>query len=122
MIGKLLMLAIVALGVGLALPSTRPRILNPVLDRINNEIVPRKLETIAAQLDMLTQRGEDLPTGNWEGWIQAYTTQDPRDPWGNVYYLDRARDSYTLGSMGPDRTKGTADDLTVRRSFTPRRR
>ena len=122
MIGKLLLLAIVALGVGLAIPSTRPRILNPVLDRINNEIVPRRLETIAAQLDMMTQRGEDLPTGNWEGWIRAYTTQDPVDPWGNVYYLDRRRDSYVLGSMGPDRTKGTPDDLTVSRSFTPRRR
>ena len=37
MIGKLLLLAIVALGVGLAVPSTRPRLLNPVLNRINNE-------------------------------------------------------------------------------------
>lgn len=122
MIGKLLLLVIVALGIGLAVPKTRPRLVNPIMNRINQKIVPQRLENIAAQLDQMLLRGEQLPSGNWEGWIEAYTTQPARDPWGNVYYLDRKRDGYTLGSMGPDRTKGTADDMTVQRTHAARRR
>jgi hypothetical protein len=122
MIGKLLLLAIVALGVGIALPSTRPRIVNPVLNRINNELVPRRLETIAAQLDQMQQRGEPLPAGNWAGWIEAYTTQSATDPWGNVYFLDRRRDGFVVGSFGPDSTKNTLDDITVSRTYEVRRR
>jgi hypothetical protein len=122
MIGKLILLAILALGVGIALPSTRPRIVDPVRNRIHNELVPRKLETIAAQLDQMTQRGEQLPAGNWAGWIEAYTTQSATDPWGNVYYLDRRRDGFVVGSFGPDGTKNTTDDITVSRSYPTRRR
>ena len=122
MIGKLLMLVIVALGIGLAIPKTRPRLVNPVMNRINQKIVPQRLENIAAQLDQMTLRGEALPTGSWEGWIEAYTSQPAHDPWGNVYYLDRTRDGYTLGSTGPDKKKGTADDMTVKRTIASRRR
>jgi hypothetical protein len=46
MIGKLILLVIVALGVGLAYPKTRPRLLNPVLNRINQQIVPQRLEIL----------------------------------------------------------------------------
>ena len=39
---------------------------------------------------------------------------EQRDPWGSPYYLDRfgaARGDFRIGSAGPDRVRGTDDDV-----------
>ena len=35
----------------------------------------------------------------------------------NVYYLESSRRGFTVGSMGPDGERRTADDITVERRF-----
>lgn len=39
--------------------------------------------------------------------------QDGLDPWGSQYYLIARRDSIIVGSPGPDRQRGTEDDIQV---------
>jgi hypothetical protein len=115
--GKLFLLLIVALGIGLAVPKTRVRIANPVLTWIYRELVPNRVEMIASQLDMVRRRGDQLPDNrDLASWIESYTTVPPLDPWGNPYYLDKRNDRFTVGSMGQDSVRGTEDDLTAVRT------
>lgn len=119
MIKKLIMLAFVALAVGMAVPSTRAQIagsFQPIKDEIGNRLVPRRLEVMADQLDVRLSRGESLPA-SWEGWLRRDYSGIPEDPWGNVYYLTTSRRDYTVGSMGADGIAGTEDDRTVTRRF-----
>jgi hypothetical protein len=116
MIGKLILLLLLALGVGLALPSTRPRIVGPVVARIYAEMTPRRLEMIATRLDDERATGQALPDNDGlERWILRNTTLSPRDPWGNRYYIERRGDGFVLGSNGPDGVRGNADDITASR-------
>ena len=39
--------------------------------------------------------------------------QDTKDPWGQAYEMSCADDDVTVGSMGPDKKKGTKDDISV---------
>ena len=119
--GKLFLLLIVALGVGLAVPKTRVRIANPVLTWLYRELVPNRLEMIAAQLDFVRKRGDQLPdSDDLARWIESNTTVPPLDPWGNAYYLEKGRDRFTVGSMAQDSVRGTDDDLTAVREGSTR--
>jgi hypothetical protein len=42
------------------------------------------------------------------------------DPWGNPYYLLRTRQTYQIGSPGPDGIAGTADDIVTEPTPVPR--
>lgn len=117
MVKKLIMLAFVALAVGMAIPSTRAQIADsfrPVKDEIGKRLVPRRLEVMADQLDVRLSRAEGLP-GEFYGWLRRDYSGVPEDPWGNIYYLRQGRRDYTVGSMGPDGVQGTDDDITVTR-------
>ena len=124
MMKKLVMLLLVLLAVGMAVPSWRARIearaIQPVMDEIGNRIVPGRLEAMADQLDVRLQRAEGLPS-NFEGWLRRDYSSSEFDPWDNIYYLQTSRRGYTVGSMGPDGVQGTEDDTTVSRDY-PRRR
>lgn len=119
MVKKLLTLAILALGVGMAVPPWRARIegsLVPIKDEIGRRLVPRRLDAMANQLDARLARAEGLP-GSFDGWLRRDYTGSPEDPWGNNYYLIPGRRDYTVGTMGPDGVQGTGDDLTVTRPY-----
>lgn len=121
---KLMMLALFLFAVGMAVPSTRAQIaasVQPLKDEVGNRLVPRRVQTMADQLDVRLSRGEGLPAG-WEGWLRRDYSGVPEDPWGNVYYLTQGRRDYTVGSMGPDGILGTEDDITVTRLFPQNRR
>lgn len=127
MVKKLFMLVVVAVAVAMAVPSTRQqiqdRVFTPITDDIGNRLVPRRLRAMGDQLDVRVQRGERLPDPNvFEGWLRRDYTGPETDPWGNAWYLTIGRSSYTVGSMGPDRERGTDDDLTESRSTTRRDR
>ena len=116
--GKIFMLLILGLGVALAVPKSRAAIVPPAMNRIYAQIVPRRLQAIASQLENRVRRGEGLPNNNgWESWLDSNSSSSPEDPWDNVYYLDRRRDGFTVGSMGPDGVKGTPDDYTDARQY-----
>lgn len=115
---KLLMLAFLALAVGMAVPSLRARIVEstvvPLKNAVGNRLVPRRLEVMADQLDVRLGRAEGLPS-NFEGWLRRDYSGSQFDPWDNLYYLESTRRDYTVGSLGPDGEQGTDDDITVTR-------
>jgi hypothetical protein len=41
------------------------------------------------------------------------------DPWGEPYYLETTRTTIRVGSAGPDRVRGTADDIHSREASPP---
>lgn len=122
MFKKLLMLAFVALAVGMAIPSTRAQIadsVRPLKDEVGNRLVPRRLDVMADQLDVRLGRGEGLPD-NFHGWLRRDYSGVPEDPWDNIYYLQAGRRDYTVGSMGADGIQGTEDDIRVTRRYPQR--
>lgn len=120
MMKKLLLFACVAIAVAMAIPATKARIqetaLDPIFDWIGRSLVPRRINTMADQLDVRLGRAEGLPTG-FEGWLRRDYSGSEEDPWGNIYFLQVGRRSYTVGSMGADGQQGTEDDLTVTRDL-----
>jgi len=123
MIKKLLLFALAALAVAMAVPSSRAEIqaraVTPVLDAIGNRLAPGRLEAMADQLDVRLGRGEGLP-GAFEGWLRRDYSGPELDPWERPWFIDQGRRSYTVGTMGPDGVKGTADDITVTRNLPNR--
>ena len=116
MIGKLILLLIVALGVALAIPSTRARITEPVIERINLEITPRRLEMIATRLEEERGLGRPIPDSEALGtWLLRNTSLSAEDPWGNRYFVQQRSDGFIVGSNGPDGERGTPDDMTASR-------
>ena len=121
MIKKLFLFAILLFGIAMAVPTTRAEIqaraVKPVWDSIGARLVPRRLEAMANQLDVRLSRAEDLPAGNFPAWLRRDYTGPDTDPWGNSWYIQVARRTYTVGSMGPDAQQGTADDITETRTI-----
>ncbi len=116
---RLFLLAIFAFGVVMAVPSTRAQLgeaVTPVMDNIAGRIVPRRVKTMADQLDVRLGRAEGFPAV-FDGWLRRDYSGDPLDPWDNLYFLDVGRRTYTVGSMGPDGLQGTADDIVETRDI-----
>lgn len=120
MVKKIFLLALAVFAVGMAIPSTRAEIqrrtVTPAMDFVANRIAPGRLEAMADQLDVRLSRGEALPVG-FEGWLRRDYSGPETDPWGNAWYLESGRRSYTVGTMGPDGEQGTEDDLRVSRDL-----
>jgi hypothetical protein len=117
MVKRLLMLAFVALAVGMAVPTSRQMIADsfrPLKDEVGVRLVPRRIQVMADQLDVRLGRAEGFPD-RFDGWLRRDYSGVPEDPWGNIYYLQVGRRDYTVGSMGPDGVQGTADDITETR-------
>lgn len=115
--GKILLVIIVVLGIGMAIPSTRATMLEkaaPVMNGFKAKVVPGRLEAMADQLEVRVNRGEGFPN-NWEGWLERDFSSVPQDPWGHYYYLQTGRGSFTVGSMGPDGIQNNDDDIRVNR-------
>jgi hypothetical protein len=119
MLGKIILVIIVVLGLAMAVPSTRATLLEqaaPVMNQFKAKLVPSRLDAMADQLAVRVNRGEGYPS-SWESWLQRDFTGDPKDPWGNLYYLQTSRRGFTVGSAGPDGVEGNADDLKVTRNL-----
>ncbi|HSG49326.1 MAG TPA: type II secretion system protein GspG [Longimicrobiales bacterium] len=117
--GKIILLIIVVLGIGMAIPSTRATMEEkaaPVMNAFKAKLVPGRLEAMADQLQTRLNRGEGFP-GNWEAWLDRDFTSVPEDPWGALYYLQQSRGSFTVGSVGPDGIQGNEDDIRVTRQL-----
>lgn len=122
MVKKLFLVALAALAVGMAVPSTRVQIQDytvvPVRDWIGSRLAPGRLDAMANQLDVRLGRGEDLPAPTvFPSWIRRDYTGPETDPWGNPWYVSSNRRTYTVGSAGPDGEQGTDDDIFVTRSL-----
>ncbi|HSW28564.1 MAG TPA: type II secretion system protein GspG [Longimicrobiales bacterium] len=122
MLGKIILLVILAAGISLAVPSTRAKVMEaaaPVMNRFKAKLVPTRLDTMADQLAVRVNRGEGFPS-SWESWLNRDFTGAPEDPWGNLYYLQTGRRGFTVGSAGPDGVQGNEDDIKVTRNLGDR--
>jgi hypothetical protein len=118
---KIIGFLVLLLIVGMAIPSARVRIfeaVSPVTNRLKAATVPRKLTSMADQLEVRIRTKGAIPAGGgaWEGWLRSGFSGEAEDPWGSFYYLkmDR-REGFVLGSMGPDGEPDTEDDITETR-------
>ena len=77
------------------------------MDRIYYEIIDYRAREgeFPASLDALTQRPYSLKK------------EDLVDPWGEAFGYDYNKDEYVVWSSGPDKKKGTADDIV--KGFPP---
>jgi len=119
MLGKIILLLIVVLGILMAVPSTRAKMMDkaaPVMNGVKAKLVPKRLEVMADQLAVRVNRGEGFPS-SWESWLERDYTGVPEDPWGNLYYLVQGRGSFTIGSKGPDGVQNSADDIKLTRQL-----
>lgn len=115
--GKLIFLIIIVLGIGMAIPQTRAKMLDagaPVINKMKAKLVPARLEAMADQLEVRVGRGQGYPT-SWEGWLQHDYSGVPEDPWGNMYYMETNRTGFVVASNGPDGVAHTADDIKLER-------
>lgn len=59
---------------------------------------------------LVTPPADPAVTGRWKG---PYAESIPQDPWGNPYsYALITAETLKIWSVGPDKTEGTADDVT----------
>jgi hypothetical protein len=118
--GKLIMILILALAIGMTVPRTRAMIekeVKPLVDHFKVKITAGRLKSMADQLAVRVNRGEGYPA-SWSGWLEMDFSGDPIDLWGNQYYMTNSPDGFTVGSDGPDGIQGTADDLKVTRDLS----
>jgi len=123
---KIVLLAMALLAIALIIPSTRATLMDkasPVTNKVRAMTVPSALKAIADQLDARMKRGEKIPTPEaWSNWLQKSYTGVPEDPWGHEFYLLVGRRDFTVGSMGPDGVRGSADDMKESRPLPGQKR
>ena len=115
--GKIFLIAVVALLAGLAIPATRPKILeqiDPVLYPIHKWQNESEMDQIARELLAFERTYYRLPTdrNGFPGWMEGqFAPESQADTWGTPYELRVWTDSLSIVSGGPDRTIDTPDDL-----------
>jgi hypothetical protein len=119
--------AIVILALIWAVPPVRGRLSAaavPVLEKLGpvGAVVIEPARRMAAKSKVMGilrviasdyNEGRPLPEdANFHGWLrQRLPDETGLDPWGNAYWLSRTRGTLTVGSDGPDRRRGTGDDV-----------
>jgi hypothetical protein len=126
--GRLFLLLVLALGVGLFLPESRARILDvagPMANPAYRWMSHQQMSQIVTDLEVVVGTGARLPLarGEFDGWLdQRYQQVRSReDAWGTRYQLRSRGESFDVVSAGPDREFGTDDDLVRTGSAVPAR-
>ncbi len=115
--GKIFLLALVALIAGLAIPTTRPRIIKqvePILYPIHQWRNTSEMDQIARELAAFERTYYRLPTdrAGFAKWIDGqFATESSTDSWGTPYELRVWPDSFAIVSGGLDGAVDTPDDL-----------
>jgi len=125
---KKLFILVVLMGFAWGYPPTRARMvlwLQPVLERLGpvGDAIVTPVERYSArqevgfiieQIRMHKNEGRELPDeGTFQRWIdkRLSTKNQGRDPWNQPYYLLKVSGQVTVGSVGEDGARGTADDI-----------
>lgn len=115
----LFLLMVLAVLTWLYFPETRDILMDvaePVVLPVMRWSMQEEMETIARNAVERERLTGTLPTGpEWLEWLQdRYASDEARtDPWGSVYQLEASKDSVWTLSYGPDRIRGTSDDIRV---------
>lgn len=131
---KVLLLVVILLGFLWSVPASREKIkdvLRPVgvalepavqwaLNPTRRAGVRREQDFILREIENDRQMGRGFPDArDFEAWVarRVDALNDGRDPWGQPYHLEVTRQTVTVISSGPDRARGTADDVRASRTF-----
>jgi hypothetical protein len=125
---KTIIIVLVLFGFASAYPPTRARMVlavQPALERMGP--VGRKLMTpvhryntrtevkfIVDQVQLVRTEGREVPDERtFARWMskRLLTKNNGKDAWGHPYYLIKVSGMLTVGSMGEDGQRGTADDI-----------
>lgn len=118
--GKVILILLAALAVGLYIPSSRQRIwqtVRPVTFPFYGWMTRGEMKRVARDLAEYEQTYRQYPgPRGFDEWMDD-RYDDPtltRDSWGNRYRLRNAsRSGFIVISAGPDESYGTADDIEV---------
>ena len=116
--GKLFLVLIVALGLGLSFPESRDVIVEhtrPLMNPASRWHTVQELSLMVEDLELHQETRGDLPRGRGEfdAWLdRRYPRESSRhDAWGTRYRLEIQGDSFRVVSAGPDETFSTDDDI-----------
>lgn len=124
---KPIVIALIALGVLLALPGTRPAVLDllgpvtrPVLNPVFRWSAEGEMTRIARELTSYERVNDRLPeSAEFTGWIgERMGGGSTTDPWGSRYALTVYPHHFIITSPGPDLEFETSDDLQMEESRT----
>jgi hypothetical protein len=120
LLGRLFLVLILVLGIGLYLPESRTLLsewARPVIEPGYRWMTQQELNRIAADFEVyLGGRGvEPLRRAEFDTWLDdRYPRPRSRvDSWGTRYSVEVTRNGFTVRSAGPDLAPGTADDLVA---------
>jgi hypothetical protein len=113
---------IVGLGVALYLPDSRQAILNhamPVVDPLLAWSAQGEMREIERRVTQYGNTEYRLPARReWIPFLERYFAGDAAtDPWDQMYQFHTWRDSFAIISYGPDRERGTTDDIRVTKAI-----
>ena len=114
--GRLILLIILGLGVGMYFPASRAILMDkgePVLRPMIVWNAQREIEKIILAVQQNEQVEMRLPSRReWLKWVEDNFAGDgSRGPWGNFYQYEIQEDSFAVISNGPDLLGKTEDDI-----------
>jgi hypothetical protein len=117
-VAALLKFSLVALVLVVVSPGLRRRaapVLAPVMNPVHRLSAGDRANTLARMVQKEIHRTGEAPQPRDLTTIlrRMYPGRDDAslDPWGSRYFLRRRADGFNVGSPGPDRRRGTPDDV-----------
>ncbi len=115
---RVVLMIILGVSAALYFPDSRQAIIDramPVLTPILTRAANSEMRRISDELLTYDQGGRELPSRRlWLKWLNDnYPGELSLDPWGKVYQYYPWADSLALISYGPDKERGTEDDVRL---------
>lgn len=119
---KIIVILLVALAAALYFPTTRPFVVEhagPVLNPALRLATKAEMEKIARDLQTYEREtlGQMPESRGFATWLEGrYNGDATQDSWGTTYVLVLRQNSFDVVSLGPDRQRGTDDDIVETRN------
>jgi hypothetical protein len=123
--GRIVLVVLIAIAAILYFPSSRAVVVEragPVINPVLVMSTEREMNQIANALkEYQRENFERLPSQRQFGtWVEdKYSGDGGLDAWGERYEYTLGRDALELRSYGPDRRRGSPDDIVVTRPRRP---
>jgi len=121
---RLILLIILGFVAALYFPDSRQAMWNRTMPIIEPMLVwnaEREIEELSRIVRREARETYQLPeTRSWSSWLTVnFSGNATTDPWGRTYSYEAWPDSFLIRSDGPDRLRGSEDDIgaTKRRPF-----
>lgn len=115
---RLILMIIFGFVAALYFPDSRQMMIDKAMPVISPVLVwsaEREMEEITLAVRRYQRTTYKIPTRRqWIPWLEEHFFGDGAlDPWGSMYSYQAWADSFAIQSFGPDKQRGTADDLRI---------